>query len=149
MDNKRKVFLTGFLLVNSIHWGSVVLTALLENIVGMFIDYNQLPWFRLVILIIEILFIIRFLEKKLNNIEINEQSFLRLIAFSVILFISAQFYHLYDYSPGFCGNALLDGSLDDFFHSRSENLSYVHIIETILISISIIYYALKEIKKRT
>ncbi len=149
MDNKKRIFLTGFLVVNSIHWGSVVLTALLENIVGMFIEYNQLPWFRLVILIIEILFIIRFLEKKSNNLDINEQSFLRLIVFSVILFISVQFDHYYEYSPGFCGNTVLDGSLDDYFASRSSNLSYVHIIETILLSVSIVYYSLKEIKKRT
>jgi len=149
MNNKKAIFLTGFLVVNSIHWGSAVLTALLENIVGMFIEYNQLPWFRLVILIIEILFIIRFLEKKLNTLDINDQSFLRLIAFSVILFISAQFDHYYDYSPGFCGNALLDGSLDDFFSSRNSNLNYVHIIETILLSLGIVYYSLKEIKKRT
>lgn len=140
------MFLYGFLLINGIHWGGVVLTAILNNIVGMFVEYYQLPWFRLTILIIEILVIIKLLDNKSNGNEINAKSLLKLMTISIILFICAQFDYYYDYYPSFCGNAMLDGSLDGLFDTRKENMNYVHIIETFLLSLGLIIYILKQIK---
>lgn len=149
MNIKKATFLYGFLLLNSIHWGGVVLTALLGNIIGIVVEFDQLPWIRLVILIIEIIVFFRLLDKKSNNFEIKAKSLLKLMTVSIALFISAQFDYYYEYSPSFCGNALIDGSLDDLLDNRSRNLNYVHIIETTLLSLGISICILKHIKKGT
>jgi|SRR5690606_10354194 len=148
MVNKRTLLLYGFLFINSIHWGGVVLTAILNNIVGMFVEYYQLPWFRLVILTVEIIIFIKLLDYKTKDKSvINTKSLLKLMIISIALFIGAQFDYYFDYTPGFCGNALFDGSLDDLFDARNQNLIYVHVVETFLLSLGLIVYILKQIRQ--
>tara|TARA_B110000211_G_C13824022_1_gene440540 strand:+ start:237 stop:683 length:447 start_codon:yes stop_codon:yes gene_type:complete len=145
MNNKKTILLYGFLLVNSIHWGGFVLTALLNNVIGIFIQFDDLPWFRIVILIIEIFVVIRLLNYQSN--EITAKSLLMLMTFTIVLFIGTQFDSYYDYSPSFCGNSLIDGSLDSLYNKRNQNLNYVHIIETLLLSTGIVIYILGHVKK--
>lgn len=148
MTNKRITLLHGFLIVMSIHWGGIVLTALFDNIGELLISYDQLPWFRLVIVGIEIPLIIRLLNGKSKKAGIKAKSMLRLGILSIALFIWAQFDYLTVPSSGFCGNALLDGSLDDMLDNRNRNESYVHAIETGLISFGMLIYILMQVKRK-
>jgi len=146
MDSIGTNLIRGFLLLNSVHWGGVILTALLNNVVGIFIDYTSIPWFRLVIVFAEILLAFSLLRKAVFKENIIPNSLLKLTVMSVFLFICAQFAFVFDVNGMFCGLSLLDGSATPYIDSFNNNLRTVRIIESLMISIAIAFYVWRHLK---
>lgn len=146
MQNKRS-YITGFLLIVSIHWSVSILTAILTNILGLLVEYEYIPWFGVFMRIIELFFAYYVLDKD-RFFELNNKSLLKLALFAVTLLLLSQFNYLLDYQSGWCGNALLDDSLQGVFETRKKNEFYSQMVEKIILSIGIIYYVLNIRAKR-
>ena len=146
-NDNRTTLLYGFLFIASIHWAGIILTTLLNYIVGIFVEYDKIPWFRLVIVLFEIPIIVMFLNRKTTNMKITPKSLLKLTILSIFLFFCAQMHNYYDYTPGFCGFSSFDNYVDNVITNRQENLHQVKIIETFLLSLALITHILEQIKK--
>ncbi|MBX2980351.1 MAG: hypothetical protein KF905_13730 [Flavobacteriales bacterium] len=147
MKDKKTIFLYGFFLLSGIHWGGLVLTALFSNIIGPFVKIDELPWFRMVVVFAQVFVAYKLLNKKVEDSFVQTKSLMKLMTLAVILFGLAQLDDYYDYSYGFCGTALVDGSLDDLFIARNRNLTYVQVMETLTLSMAMVSYTVVHVKR--
>ena len=144
MENRRN-YIIGFLLLTSIHWTASILTAILTNVVGIFIAYEYVPWFGVLIIIAELFFIYNILHKDIF-FNLNIKDLVKLTLTTVTLLILSQFDYLLEFKPGWCGNAIFDGTLDRIFETRNKNEFYSQIVERIILSVGIVYYVMKKLK---
>ncbi|WP_196888764.1 hypothetical protein [Aureivirga sp. CE67] len=140
----QKNYIAGFLLIISIHLGIIILSALLSNLL-FFIPYEYIPWFHVYMILIELLIIFKILsiERFLN---LNKKDLIKLASMTVILFFISQYKHEYDYSPRWCGNAIISGELDEVFEKREENVFFAQITGNLILAFGLFYYVLKRIK---
>src|SRR5690554_8197834 len=95
----RRYYITGFLLLASIHWATSILTAILTNVAGIFVDYEYVPWFGVFMIIVELLVAYRFLyNDRILNLDNND--LLKLTLTAVALFLISQFNYLLEFHPG-------------------------------------------------
>ena len=144
MQNRRS-YIIGFLLLASIHWATIILTAILTNIVGIFIEYEFVPWFGVFMIVLELLVAFKILYKD-RFLNLDSKDLIKLTLTAIVLFLFSQFSYLIEYQPGWCGNAFLDGTLDGVLETRNKNEFYSQIVERIILSLAIVYFVMKKIK---
>jgi len=144
MQNRRS-YITGFLLLASLHWANIILTAILTQVVGIFIEYEFVPWFGVFMIGMEVLvgFTILYKERFLN---LDSNELIKLTLTAIVLFLSSQFSYLLESHPGWCVNAIAAGCLHEIFNSRNKNEFYSQIVERMILSLSIVYFVMKKIK---
>ncbi len=140
MENRRS-YIVGFLLLSSIHWATIILTAILTNVVGIFIDYEFVPWFEVFMIVMELLVAFKILYKD-RFLNLDNRDLIKLTLTAIGLFLTSQFSYLLEYQPGLCGNDFLDG----VFETRKKNEFYSQIVERIVLSIAIVYFVMKRIR---
>ena len=75
----------------------------------------------------------------------NKHEYL-LAAIIILLSTSKTIVQNRDYPHFFCGSSFLDGSLDEIFAERSQNLKNVSTSETLILSFIMIAYVLNHLK---
>ena len=141
--------LYGILFMIAVHCWSLIITILFQKaFVGLLVDFDYIPFLRLVVLFLEIIFIAKYLKK-----VILEYSFTQVMLFNIlvvcILGIIINFlfdYFSLDAVPLLCGNST-EEELVEFFKLNSMNKRIVKIIEPVVIVISIIIYSYFRIKE--
>lgn len=149
IGNKNSVFINTILLIASMHWACVILATLLEHIFSEFIEFDYLPWVRLFVLIVALALLIPYIRRAVVLTKVEPKVLLRTLLITFLLFIIAQFHYLYDYTPRFCGNAILEDSLSvlDFQEVNIRNENYVRYIEMVLLSLYIFWFSRMRIKR--
>ena len=137
--------IVGFLLIGSTHWLTIILTAILNNLVGVFIEYEHVPWFRVFMVLFEVVVIIKLLDHRIL-FDIDKKKIMLLAFTSAGLLVLSQFSYLIDYHPAWCGNALVDGTLKETFGIREESEFYAELAENIILSLGIVLYTMNKLK---
>ncbi|MGB1039722.1 MAG: hypothetical protein ACPGVD_02520 [Flavobacteriales bacterium] len=143
--------LYGILFIIAVHCWSLIITILFQKaLVGWIVDFDYIPFLRLVVLFLEIIFIAKYLKKVILKYSFT-QVMLFNILFVCILGISINFlfdYFSIDAVPMICGSSTNE-ELIEFFRLNSKNKETVKIIEPIVIVISIFIYSYFRIKEMT
>ena len=146
MKNNGIILFYGFLLICSVHWAGSIIAALLSNIIGYLISYDKLIWFDLFIFIVEILFSMYMLNKISQDLIVNNKILLKMSIFAAVLLLFSEFSTFYDFTPHYCGNALINGELDLILEQRGKNEIIVNISKPIILAISIMLYSYIKIR---
>ena len=144
MENRRN-YIIGFLLIASAHWAIDILTAILTNVVGIFVAYEYVPWSSVFMVIVELFLIYKILNQD-RFYNLNSNCLVKLTLTAVLLFLGSHFDYLINYQPVWCGNAFLTGELDGVFETRNKNEFYSKIVGKVLLSAGILYYVIKKFK---
>ena len=137
LDTKSSILLKGILAILCIHLSGIVASTILDHILKILpIKWDIHPWFRLLIVCLELWMAFLILTKERYIIYLDNSRLLRLCLITSCLFILVALKPYYTVSYMVCGNALLDGSLDGVFENMNMNKYYVSIIEYVLYGIS-------------
>lgn len=157
MNNQRDIKLTllyGFMMIMSIHFGMVILEKLFSNIAMFILEYADLVYLRLLFLPLELFLILKFLLR----FSVNPNKYLKFILKLTLVFIlfSTLFLLRSNLMPNdvgiySCGNTTSE-EIEAYFLWRGKYIGEankaIQIIEMIVISVSLLFYIIKTIKKK-
>ena len=83
MENRRN-YIIGFLLITSAHWAIDILTAILTNVVGIFVAYEYVPWSSVFMVIVELFLIYKILNQD-RFYNLNSNCLVKLTLTAVLL----------------------------------------------------------------
>lgn len=152
MNSENKIsipiILYGVLFIIAVHSFGLVLDKLAQTGLCYTLEFDELPFVRLIILFFEIIFIVKFFKNKLGQ-SLEKKSLFYMLILSILGLISwllIQDYYLLSPFLG-CAYSLFDGSYERIYESYNNNIKTVQIIEIIVISISIFIYTIFRISE--
>lgn len=123
-----------------IHCYGLVASSLLENIWNIFIDYEYLPWTRLIVIATELRIATIVLDQVSNKSEIDQSTLAKRLASTLLMIVGSQLCSYLKPDLIICGFSVLDGTVDIILHEHYKNTIAIQIIET---EILIIYTLLQ------